>query len=209
MNTNKLTQKSLEVIQQAQSIAVSNSNQQIDQLHILAALLADENGLIPELLVKMGIDASAVRDSAEKAVSRLPKVTGSGRRADEVYITQDTDRALTEAEESAKRMGDEYISVEHLFLGLIDKAKDKTRDIITLYGITKPKFLDALKTVRGNTRVTSDSPEDTYDALKKYGQDLVELARQNKLDPVIGRDSEIRKVIRILSRKTKNNTVLI
>ncbi len=209
MNTNKLTQKSIEVIQQAQSIAVSNSNQQIDQLHILSALLADENGLIPELLVKMGIDASAVRDSAEKAVSQLPKVTGSGRRADEVYITQDTDRALTEAEESAKRMGDEYISVEHLFLGLLEKAKDKTRDIITLYGITKPKFLEALKTVRGNTRVTSDSPEDTYDALKKYGQDLVELARQNKLDPVIGRDSEIRNVIRILSRKTKNNPVLI
>ena len=122
MNTNKLTQKSLEVIQEAQSIAISNSNQQIDQLHILQALLSDENGLIPELLVKMGIDASAVRDQTEKCVAQLPKVTGSGRRADEVYITQDTDRALNEAEETAKHMGDEYISVEHLFIGLIEKA---------------------------------------------------------------------------------------
>ena len=209
MNTNKLTQKSAEVIQEAQSIAVSNSNQQIDQLHILSALMSDENGLIPELIVKMGIDASAVREQAEKCVGQLPKVTGSGRRADEVYITQDTDRALNEAEETAKRMGDEYISVEHLFIGLIEKAKDKTKDIMDLFGITKNRFLEALKTVRGNTRVTTDNPEGTYDVLKKYGQDLVELARQNKLDPVIGRDSEIRNVIRILSRKSKNNPVLI
>ncbi|MBR5088842.1 MAG: type VI secretion system ATPase TssH, partial [Ruminiclostridium sp.] len=134
MNTNKLTQKSMEVIQEAQSIAVSNSNQQIDQLHLLLALLSDENGLIPELLVKMGIDASAVRDRAEDCVARLPKVTGSGRRPDEVYITQDTDRALTEAEETAKHMGDEYISVEHLFIGLIEKAKEKTKDILNLFG---------------------------------------------------------------------------
>ncbi len=209
MNTNKLTQKSMEVIQEAQSIAVSNSNQQIDQLHLLLALLSNEDGLIPELLVKMGIDASAVRDRAEKCVSQLPKVTGSGRRPDEVYITQDTDKALTEAEETAKHMGDEYISVEHLFIGLIEKAKDKTRDIFSLYGITKNGFLEVLRTVRGNTRVTSDNPEGTYDVLKKYGQDLVDLARQNKLDPVIGRDSEIRNVIRILSRKSKNNPVLI
>ncbi len=209
MNTNKLTQKSMEVIQEAQSIAVSNSNQQIDQLHLLLALLSNEDGLIPELLVRMGIDASAVRDRAEKCVSQLPKVTGSGRRPDEVYITQDTDKALNEAEETAKHMGDEYISVEHLFIGLIEKAKDKTRDILSLYGITKNAFLEVLRTVRGNTRVTTDNPEGTYDALKKYGQDLVELARQNKLDPVIGRDSEIRNVIRILSRKSKNNPVLI
>ena len=209
MNTNKLTQKSMEVIQEAQSIAVSNSNQQIDQLHLLLALLSNEDGLIPELLVRMGIDASAVRDRAEKCVAQLPKVTGSGRRPDEVYITQDTDKALNEAEETAKHMGDEYISVEHLFIGLIEKAKDKTRDILSLYGITKNAFLEVLRTVRGNTRVTTDNPEGTYDALKKYGQDLVELARQNKLDPVIGRDSEIRNVIRILSRKSKNNPVLI
>ena len=209
MNTNKLTQKSMEVIQEAQSIAISNSNQQIDTLHLLQALLSDENGLIPELLVKMGIDASAVRDRTEECVSKLPKVTGSGRRADEVYITPETDKALNAAEETAKHMGDEYISVEHIFIGLIEKAKDKTKDIIDLFGITKNKFLDALRTVRGNTRVTTDNPEGTYDVLKKYGQDLVELARQNKLDPVIGRDSEIRNVIRILSRKSKNNPVLI
>ncbi len=209
MNTNKFTQKSLEVIQEAQSIAISNSNQQIDQLHLLLALLSNEDGLIPGLIVKMGIDASAVRDQAERCVSQLPKVTGSGRRPDEVYITQDTDKALNEAEATAKHMGDEYISVEHLFIGLIEKGKDKTRDILNTFGITKNKFLDALKTVRGNTRVTSDNPEDTYDVLKKYGQDLVELAKQNKLDPVIGRDSEIRNVIRILSRKSKNNPVLI
>ena len=209
MNTNKLTQKSIEVIQNAQSIAVSNSNQQIDQLHILLALLSQQDGLIPQLLSKMGVDDNAVREETERCVDGLPKVTGSGRRPDEVYITPDTDKALTAAEEEAKRMGDEYISVEHLFIGLIEKCKDKTKDIITSFGITKDKFLAALKTVRGNTRVTSDSPESTYDALKKYGQDLVELARNNKLDPVIGRDSEIRNVIRILSRKSKNNPVLI
>ncbi|MGN0655410.1 MAG: ATP-dependent chaperone ClpB, partial [Ruminiclostridium sp.] len=209
MKTNKLTQKSIEVIQNAQSIAVSNSNQQIDQLHILLALLSQQEGLIPQLLSKMGVDDNAVREETERCVDGLPKVTGSGRRPDEVYITPDTDKALTAAEEEAKRMGDEYISVEHLFIGLIEKCKDKTKDIITSFGITKDKFLAALKTVRGNTRVTSDSPESTYDALKKYGQDLVELARNNKLDPVIGRDSEIRNVIRILSRKSKNNPVLI
>ena len=209
MNTNKLTQKSTEVIQQAQSIAVSYSNQQIDQLHILLALLSDENGLIPGLVTKMGIDEATVRARTEDFVSQLPRVTGTGRRADEVYITQDTDRALNEAEEAAKRMGDEYISVEHLFLGLLRKAKDKTKEIFSEFGITETKFLEALKDVRGNTRVTTDDPESTYDALKKYGQDLVELARQNKLDPVIGRDTEIRNVIRILSRKSKNNPVLI
>ena len=149
MNTNKFTQKSLEVIQEAQSIAISNSNQQIDQLHLLLALLSNEDGLIPGLIVKMGIDASAVRDQAERCVSQLPKVTGSGRRPDEVYITQDTDKALNEAEATAKHMGDEYISVEHLFIGLIEKGKDKTRDILNTFGITRNKFLDALKTVRG------------------------------------------------------------
>ncbi len=209
MNTNKLTQRSMEVIQEAQNIAVSNSNQQIDQLHLLLALLSNEDGLIPGLLAKMGIDADAVKEQTERCVNGLPKVTGSGRRADEVYITPDTDKALNAAEETAKHMGDEYISVEHLFIGLIEKGREKTKDILDSFGITKNKFLDALKTVRGNTRVTTDNPESTYDALKKFGQDLVELARQNKLDPVIGRDSEIRNVIRILSRKSKNNPVLI
>ena len=209
MNTQKLTQKSVEAIRNAQSIAVSNSNQQIDQLHILLSLLTQNDGLIPQLLKSMGVDENAAAEQAERAVNALPKVTGGGRRADEVYITLDADKALTCAEETAQRMGDEYVSVEHLFLGLIEKAKDKTKEIFNSFGITKDKFLNALKAVRGNTTVTSDNPEGTYDVLKKYGQDLVELARNNKLDPVIGRDSEIRNVIRILSRKSKNNPVLI
>ncbi len=209
MNTQKLTKKSVEAIQNAQSIAVSNSNQQIDQLHLLLSLLTQQEGLIPQLIRAMGIDENSVVEQAEKAVSALPKVTGSGRRPDEVYITGDTDRALTCAEEIAQRMGDEYVSVEHLFMGIIEKGKDKTKEILSAFNITKDKFLGALKNVRGNTNVTSDNPENTYDVLKKYGQDLVELARNNKLDPVIGRDSEIRNVIRILSRKSKNNPVLI
>lgn len=209
MNTQKLTQKSMETIQSAQSIAVEHSSQQIDQLHLLLALLEQEEGLIPQLIRSMGIDERAVTEQTGKCVDGLPRVTGSGRRPDEVFITQDTDRALTAAEEEAKRMGDEFISVEHLFLGLLDKAKDKTKEIFSAFGLTKDKFLSALKSVRGNTRVTSDNPESTYDVLKKYGQDLVALARSNKLDPVIGRDSEIRNVIRILSRKSKNNPVLI
>lgn len=209
MNTQKLTQKSVEAIQNAQSIAVEHSNQQIDQLHLLLALLTQEEGLIPQLIRSMGIDERAVTEQTEQCVDGLPRVTGSGRRPDEVYITQDTDRALTASEEEAKRMGDEFVSVEHLFLGLLDKAKEKTKEIFSAFGITKDRFLGVLKSVRGNTRVTSDNPESTYDVLKKYGQDLVELARSNKLDPVIGRDSEIRNVIRILSRKSKNNPVLI
>ena len=209
MNTQKLTQKSIEAIRSAQSIAVSNSNQQIDQLHILLSLLSQQDGLIPQIVKSMGVDERAMAEQAERYVNELPKVTGGGRRPDEVYITQDTDKALASAEETAGRMGDEYVSVEHIFLGLIEKAKDKTKEIFNTFGITKDKFLSVLKNVRGNTTVTSDNPEGTYDVLKKYGQDLVELARSNKLDPVIGRDSEIRNVIRILSRKSKNNPVLI
>lgn len=209
MNTQKLTQKSIEAIQSAQSLAVSRSNQQIDQLHLLLALLTQQDGLIPQLIQSMGIDERAMTEETERCTDALPKVTGSGRRADEVYVTVDVDKALTEAEEQAKHMGDEYVSVEHLFLGLIDKAREKAKDILTSFGVTRDKFLAALKSVRGNARVTGDNPESTYDVLKKYGQDLTELARNNKLDPVIGRDSEIRNVIRILSRKSKNNPVLI
>jgi len=209
MNTQKLTKKSIEAIQNAQGIAISNSNQQVDQLHILLSLLSQNDGLIPQLLKSMNIDEEAMAQQAERYVNELPKVTGSGRRADEVYITLDADKALNCAEENAKRMGDDYVSVEHIFLGLIEKGKDKTKEIISAFGVTKDGFLAVLKTVRGNTNVTSDNPEGTYDVLKKYGQDLVELARNNKLDPVIGRDSEIRNVIRILSRKSKNNPVLI
>lgn len=209
MNTQKLTKKSIEAVQNAQSIAVSYSNQQIDQLHILLSLLKQQDGLIPQLLTSMGTDEKAVTEQTERYISQLPKVMGSGRRTDEVYITADLDKALTCAEETAQHMGDEYVSVEHIFLGLIEKAKDKTKEIFDSFGIKKNKVLEVLKTVRGNTRVTNDNPESTYDVLKKYGQDLVELARNNKLDPVIGRDSEIRNVIRILSRKSKNNPVLI
>ncbi|MGN0597626.1 MAG: ATP-dependent chaperone ClpB [Ruminiclostridium sp.] len=209
MNTNKLTQKSLEAIQNAQSIAISNSNQQIEQEHLLTALLEQEEGLIPQLLSKMGVDANLVMQAAEQAINGIPKVTGSGRDPNQVYVSHDVDMALSDAEECAKRMKDEFVSVEHLFMGLLDKAAGKVKEIFRQYGIDKNKFMSVLQTVRGNTRVTSDNPEGTYDVLKKYGQDLVELARQNKLDPVIGRDSEIRNVIRILSRKSKNNPVLI
>lgn len=210
MNTQKLTKKSIETVEAAQSIAVKNNNQQIDQCHILLALLEQEDGLIPQLLQSMEVDVRTVEERAAKLVDGVPKVTGSGaRELNSVYITSELDRALTAAEEEAERMNDEFISVEHLFLGLIDKAAGKVKELFSGFGITKNAFLSALQKVRGNTRVTSDSPEDTYDVLKKYGQDLVELARQNKLDPVIGRDGEIRNVIRILSRKTKNNPVLI
>lgn len=210
MNTQKLTKKSMEILQSAQTTAVQNNNQQIDQCHILLALLRQEEGLIPQLLQSMNLDVKLLTDQAEKIVDGVPKVTGSGARdMNSIYITQDADRALTAAEGEADRMNDEYVSVEHLFMGLLDKAAGKVGELFKQYKITKNNFLAALQKVRGNTRVTSDSPEDTYDVLKKYGQDLVELARQNKLDPVIGRDSEIRNVIRILSRKTKNNPCLI
>ncbi|MDE6725382.1 MAG: AAA family ATPase, partial [Ruminiclostridium sp.] len=210
MNTQKLTKKSMEILQSAQTIAVQNNNQQVDQCHILLALLQQEEGLIPQLLQSMNTDTRLLTSQAERIVDGVPKVTGSGtREMNSLYITQDADRALTAAESEAERMNDEYVSVEHLFMGILDKAAGKVKELFTQYKITKNDFLAALQKVRGNTRVTSDSPEDTYDVLKKYGQDLVELARQNKLDPVIGRDSEIRNVIRILSRKTKNNPCLI
>lgn len=210
MNTQRLTKKSLEILQSAQTTAVQNNNQQIDQCHILLALLKQEEGLIPQLLQSMNVELKLFTDQAEKIVDGVPKVTGSGARdMNSIYITQDADRALTAAEGEADRMNDEYVSVEHLFMGLLDKASGKVNELFRQYKITKNEFLTALQKVRGNTRVTSDSPEDTYDVLKKYGQDLVELARQNKLDPVIGRDGEIRNVIRILSRKTKNNPCLI
>ena len=210
MNTQKLTKKSMEILQSAQTIAVQNNNQQVDQCHLLLALLQQEEGLIPQLLQSMNTDTKLLTSQAEKIVDGVPKVTGSGaREMNSLYITQDADRALTAAESEAERMNDEYVSVEHLFMGILDKASGKVKELFTQYKITKNDFLAALQKVRGNTRVTSDSPEDTYDVLKKYGQDLVELARQNKLDPVIGRDGEIRNVIRILSRKTKNNPCLI
>ena len=209
LNTNNLTQKSMEAISQAQSIAVSYQNMNIEQQHLLLALAQAEDGLIPQLIKKMGVDNAALISKAERSVSGLSKVTGSGREPDKVYVSQDVDKALTAAEEKAKQMKDEYISVEHLFIGLLEKPNSQLKEIFSSLGITEKAFLGALEQVRGSVRVTGQNPEETYDVLKKYGQDLTELARQNKLDPVIGRDSEIRNVIRILSRKTKNNPVLI
>ena len=209
MNMEKLTQKSREVIQAANSLAIENQNQQIEQVHLLSALLEQNGGLIPQLFEKMGVAVENVQIQLKSAIDALPAVTGSGRKADEVYIAQDVDRALREAEKEASRMKDEYISVEHLMLGLFDAMNSTVRKVLQPFSVTKDAFLEALMKVRGNQRVTTENPEETYDVLSKYGQDLVERARAGKLDPVIGRDTEIRNVIRILSRKTKNNPVLI
>ena len=206
MDTNRFTQKSLEALQAAQQLAQSYGNAQVEQVHLLYALLSQENGLIGQLMSKLGLNTQQVQTACESAVNRLPKISGSNQQP---YVTASLSQALTEAENQMKQMRDEYISVEHLFLGLLEKADSTVRPLLASLNITKPKFLEALQAVRGSARVTSEDPESTYDALKKYGQDLVELARQNKLDPVIGRDTEIRNAIRILSRKSKNNPVLI
>ena len=206
MDTNRFTQKSLEALQGAQQLAQSYGNAQVEQIHLLDSLLSQENGLIGQLMGKLGLNLQQVQTACEGAVNRLPKISGSNQQP---YVTASLSAALTEAESQMKQMRDEYISVEHLFLGLLEKADTTVRPLFASLNITKPKFLEALQEVRGSARVTSEDPESTYDALKKYGQDLVELARQNKLDPVIGRDSEIRNTIRILSRKSKNNPVLI
>lgn len=209
MNINKLTQKSLEAVQAAQSIAVTHDNQQVDQEHLCAALLAQEDSLIKSLVERMGADAEGFAGAVGAAIAKLPRVTGSGREADKIYVTQQLDKALNKAEETAIHMKDDYISVEHLFLGIMDQPNAAMKDILKQFGIEKNAFLKALEAVRGGARVTTDNPEGTYDALNKYAQDLVEFARRQKLDPVIGRDDEVRNVIRILSRKTKNNPVLI
>jgi len=209
MNANKLTQRSLEAVQSAQAIAVEHNNQQVDQEHLLLALLTQEDSLAASLLGRMGVDAEAFTQAVGMAVDKLPGITGAGREADKIYVTAQLDRALNEAEKQAARMKDEFTSVEHLFLGLLDAPNDALKKLFREYKIEKNAFLAALEEVRGGARVTSDTPEGTYDALGKYAQDLVELARKQKLDPVIGRDDEVRNVIRILSRKTKNNPVLI
>ena len=208
MNAEKFTQKSVDVIRKAQSIAVMMSNQVIEPVHILAGLVKQDGGLIPQLLKKMNIDTDIFGQEVDRKISALPKVTGSGR-SNEVGITADCDRMLNSAEKIASDMKDEFISVEHIMLALLDCKDRDVSQLMKNFAITKENFLSALMSVRGNTRVTSENPEDTYDVLTKYGQELVDLARRNKLDPVIGRDSEIRNVIRILSRKTKNNPVLI
>ena len=209
MNAQKLTEKSLEAIQSANDMAISHQNQMIQQVHLLCALLEQENGLIPQLFEKVGVSKeTAVRDW-EQEIHQLPSVTGSGRKADSIYIAQDVDMVLTDAEKQADKMRDAYVSVEHLMLSLFDHANADLKKLFQKWNLKKADFMKALMGVRGNQQVTGQNPEETYDVLKKYGQDLVQLARNNKLDPVIGRDSEIRNVIRILSRKTKNNPVLI
>ena len=209
MNAEKLTQKSAEAIRAAQTIAQEYGNPQIEQAHLLWALLQDAEGLIPQLLAGMGITVPSFQAAVKDLVERQPRVSSSGHEPGRIYISADTEKALNRAEKIAGEMKDEYTSVEHLFLGLLDTAGRDLGRVFTDYQITKEKALQALTSVRGNQRVTSDNPEETYGALKKYGTDLVERARQNKLDPVIGRDDEIRNVIRILSRKSKNNPVLI
>ena len=209
MNIEQMTQKTREALQAAQRIAVEYSNNAVEQEHLLAALAQQQDGLIPQMLQTLGVDANAFAQAALQKVEALPRVTGSGRDPEKIYISSDLDRALNAAEQQAKQMKDEYISVEHVFLGVLQRPGKAANEIFKMFGITAEKFMQQLSAVRGNQRVTSDNPEDTYNALKKYGQDLVEMARANKLDPVIGRDSEIRNVIRILSRKRKNNPVLI
>ncbi|MDD6050967.1 MAG: Clp protease N-terminal domain-containing protein, partial [Clostridiales bacterium] len=209
MNMNQFTQKTIEAIQRAQQIAVEYGHQQVDQEHVMLALTEDGAALIPQLLTKCGLSADSLRAALTDALGRIARVSGPGREADKVYISPDLEKALLEAESRAKQMKDEYLSVEHVWMGLCSKPNARVKELLKRLSYDEKAFLKALSEVRGATRVTTDSPEDTYDALKKYGSDLVELARQNKLDPVIGRDSEIRNVIRILSRKTKNNPVLI
>ena len=205
MNISKFTQKSVEAVQNCEKLAYEYGNQQIDQEHLLVSLLKLDDSLILKLITKMGISGEQFADEAEAALKKLPKVSGGGQ----VYLTQDLNKVLIDAEDEAKAMGDEYVSVEHLFLCLLKQPNKAMKELFRTYGIDRNKFLQALSTVRGNQRVTSDNPEATYDTLNKYGSDLVETARDQKMDPVIGRDAEIRNVIRILSRKTKNNPVLI
>ena len=208
MNFNNYTQKSLEAVQSAQNLAVQNSHQQMEQVHLLLALLKQDGGLIPQLLRKMDVTVESLEAAAMTELRKIPAVKTS-READRFYITADVDATFTAAEALAKNMKDEFVSVEHLFLALLDTARGGVKNLFDTYRITKENALKALQAVRGNQRVTSDSPEGTYDALEKYGTDLVKRAREQKMDPVIGRDEEIRNVIRILSRKTKNNPVLI
>ena len=205
MNISKFTQKSQEAIAAAEKLAVQNGNQQIDEEHLLGALLGISDSLIASLIAKMGIQKEAFVNEAEGLIQKLPKVSGGGQE----YVSADLNRALNGAEDEAKAMGDDYVSVEHLFLSMLAHPNRAVKELFRAYGISREKFLQALSTVRGNQRVTSDNPEATYDTLNKYGYDLVERARDQKLDPVIGRDEEIRNAVRILSRKTKNNPVLI
>ncbi len=209
MNMQKLTQKSIDALQNAQRISIEHGNPQIEQSHLLLALVEQEGGFVPQLLANMGLTLESFQAAARAEVEKLPKVSGGGREADKVYISAGADKALNAAEKIAGSMHDEFVSVEHLLLGLLEAAEGGVKEVFRTYGVEKEKVMQALAALRGSQRVTSDNPEDTYDALKKYGTDLVDRARKNQLDPVIGRDDEIRNVIRILSRKSKNNPVLI
>ena len=206
---NNYTQKSMEAINAAQAEATARGHQQLEEAHLLYALLKDENGLIPQLLKSMGVQLQGLMDGTEGVLQKLPQIRYASNEQGKIYVSQDLNKALLKAADEAKDMKDEYISVEHLFMALLDAPDKELKSLFAAFRLTKEAFLQALSTVRGASRVTSDNPEETYDALKKYGTDLVDMARKNKLDPVIGRDSEIRDVIRILSRKTKNNPVLI
>ena len=208
MNFNNYTQKSIEAVQSAQQLAVQNSHQQMEQVHLLLALLQQEGGLIPQLLKKMDVTVESLEAAAEAELRKIPGVRTS-QAMDSFYVSADVQAAFNAAEQQAQTMKDEYVSVEHLFLGLLEAARGGVKELFKTYQITKERVLKALQEVRGNQRVTTDNPEGTYDALEKYGTDLVKRAREQKMDPVIGRDEEIRNVIRILSRKTKNNPVLI
>ena len=209
MNMNQFTQKTMAALQRAQSLAMEYQHMQVEQEHLMLALTENDGELIPQLLRQCGWNVDSLRRQLNDALGRIPRVSGPGREADKVYISPDVEKALVESEARAKQMKDEYLSVEHLWMGLCAKASSRVQQMLKSIGYNEETFLKALAQVRGATRVTTDNPEETYDALKKYGTDLVEMARQQKLDPVIGRDSEIRNVIRILSRKTKNNPVLI
>ena len=209
MNMNQFTQKTMSALQRAQSIAIEYQHMQVEQEHLMLALTEDANELIPQLLTKCGLSVPALISGLKENLDRIARVSGSGREPGKVYIANDVEQALLEAEKAAGRMKDEYLSVEHVWMGLCARASANVKRLLKSLGYSEDAFLKALSEVRGAARVTSDSPEETYDALKKYGSDLVDLARKQKLDPVIGRDSEIRNVIRILSRKTKNNPVLI
>ena len=210
MNLDKLTQKSQGALQDAQSNAVRYGHVEVDAEHLLLALLEQDDGLVPRLLERMGVPADTLTQAVEQELNRRPKVSGRGAEAGKIYVTPNLQRLLLKAEDEAKGFKDEYVSVEHLMLALADDGNQSAASgILRRFNVTRDALLEALAAVRGHQRVTSDTPETAYEALDKYGLDLVDQAQQGNLDPVIGRDEEIRRTIRILSRKTKNNPVLI
>lgn len=210
MDMNKLTQKSQEAVQQAQAIALRYGHREVDGEHLLASLLAQDNGLVPRMLTRIQVDGDVLKSELEKELARQPKVSGPGVEQDKIYVTQRFQKLFLSAQGEAERLKDEYVSVEHLLLALIGEGDETSAGrILKQFNITRDNILSVLTQIRGNQRVTSANPEVAYEALEKYGIDLVAEARAGKLDPVIGRDEEIRRVIRILSRKTKNNPVLI